>query len=314
MTATKSPAYLPAALGIAILAVSTASIMIRMAQQDAPSITIAALRLTIATLVLSPIVIARHRPALASLGGKRLLLAMLSGLFLAAHFATWITSLQYTSVASSVVLVSTGPLWAAVLSPLVLQEKLGGAAIRGLALALIGGMLIAVADSCTIVGGLRCAEFGASDQGTNLLGNVLALIGAVAVSGYLLIGRSLRSTLSLVPYIFLAYGSAAIVLLLAAALMSSLVLELSVQTYVWIILLALVPQLIGHSIYNWALRFLPAGAVAITTLGEPVGSAALAYFILSETPGTLVLVGAALILAGIYVATRGSARPAGRST
>ncbi len=301
---------MPLAIGIAILAVSTASILIRLAQQDAPSITIAALRLSLATLVLAPIVLSRNRAELTALSAQQLSLALISGLFLAVHFATWITSLQYTSVTSSVVLVSTGPLWVALLSPLVLRERLGAAAAAGLALALIGGIMIAASDSCALQGGFHCAGFGATPQGTGLWGNFLALLGAWAVSGYLIIGRRLRATVSLTTYIFLAYGCAAVVLLIAAAVTDSLVLDLPGRTYVWIVLLALVPQLIGHSTYNWALKYLPAAAVAVTTLGEPVGSAVLAFFILRERPGAFVLVGAVLILAGIYSAARSATQSA----
>jgi drug/metabolite transporter (DMT)-like permease len=308
MQSEKPPVYMPLAIGIAILAVSTASILIRLAQQDAPSITIAALRLTLATLVLAPVVLVRNRTELRSLTGRQLGLALISGVFLAAHFATWITSLQYTSVTSSVVLVSTGPLWVALLSPLVLRERLGRGAVVGLALAIMGGMIIAGSDSCTFEGGFRCSGLDSTPGGTSLWGNLLALLGALAVTGYLLIGRRLRNSLSLTPYIFLAYGSAALVLLATAILTHSLVLSLPGRTYLWIILLALVPQLIGHSTYNWALRYLPAAAVAVTTLGEPVGSAILAYLILRERPGISVLLGAALILAGIYAGLRGPSR------
>ncbi len=304
MQSHRTPIYMPLAIGIAILAVSTASILIRLAQQDAPSITIAALRLSLATLVLAPIVVSRNRAELAALTRQQLALALVSGLFLAVHFATWITSLQYTSVTSSVVLVSTGPLWVALLSPLVLRERLGAAAVAGLALALIGGILIAASDSCSLQGGFHCTGFGATPQGNSLWGNSLALLGAWTVSGYLLIGRRLRATVSLTTYIFITYGCAAVGLLVAAISTHSLVLDLPGRTYVWIVLLALVPQLIGHSTYNWALRYLPAAAVAVTTLGEPVGAAVLAFFILRERPGALVLVGAVLILAGIYAAAR----------
>jgi drug/metabolite transporter (DMT)-like permease len=114
----------------------------------------------------------------------------------------------------------------------------------------------------------------------------------------------LRASLSLVPYIFLVYGFAAIGLLTAAVVTGGLQLVLSPATYAWIILLAIVPQLIGHSTYNWALGYLPAAFVAVTTLGEPVGSAILAYVILHESPGGFVLVGALLIMAGIYLCTR----------
>lgn len=309
MDGTRTPAYLPLALGIAILAVSTASIFIRLAQEDAPSITIAALRLSFATLLLAPPTLVRNRAELASLSKRHLTLALISGFFLAVHFATWISSLQYTTVTSSVVIVSTGPLWVALLSPFVLRERLGSGAIVGLSLALFGGLIIAAGGSCSVLGGFHCAGFDSTPEGTNLWGNVLALFGAWAVTGYLLIGRHLRSTVSLAPYILLAYGSGAVVLLITAILTHTLVLDLPAQTYLWILLLALIPQLIGHSTYNWALKYLAAAAVAVTTLGEPVGSAVLAFFILHERPGALVLTGAVFILAGIFVAVRAPAQP-----
>ncbi|HSR20082.1 MAG TPA: DMT family transporter [Anaerolineales bacterium] len=307
------PVALPFALALAIGAVSTASIFIRLAQAGAPSITIAALRLGIATACLAPIALSRHRRELRSLGRRELALAFVAGGFLAIHFATWITSLEYTTVASSVVLVSTGPLWVGLISPLLLQERMTPATIWGLALALLGGIVIALGGACTLQTGLRCTPPNATAGALSLWGNFLALAGAWAVSGYLVIGRRLRPRLSLIPYVFLVYGCAACVLLSAAILSGAPIMSLSAQTYLWIALLALVPQLVGHSTYNWALRYLPAAVVAVTTLGEPIGSAMLAFIILNERPAAFVLAGAVLILAGIYLAARGAQAPAADS-
>lgn len=299
-----TPIVLPVALLVAVLAVSTASILIRLAQRDAPSITIAALRLTIAALLLAPIAIVRFRAQLRALRLREVLWAAASGAFLAAHFGTWITSLEYTSVASSVVLVSTGPLWVALVSAVALRERVRGTAIWGLVLAITGAAVIAAAEACTWISGISCGGLLALGGSRSLWGNFLALAGAWAVSGYLVIGRHLRATLSLVPYIFLTYGFAAIALVGTAVAMGQLELRLSPTAYMWIILLAVVPQLIGHSTYNWALAYLPAAFVAVTTLGEPIGSAILAYVILDESPGAFVAIGAVLIMAGIYVSTR----------
>jgi drug/metabolite transporter (DMT)-like permease len=295
---------LPFAIIIAILAVSTASIFIRFAQRDAPSLVIAALRLTFASLILAPVALTRHWLELRKLTRGDLLLGLLSGIFLAVHFATWISSLEYTSVASSVVLVSTGPLWVALLSPIFLKEPLTKPVLIGMILALLGGTIIGLGDSCQLAGGLVCPPLSKFVQGKAFFGNFLALAGAWAVAGYLMIGRKLRAGMSLVPYIFVVYGIASIILLgimFAAGQRPTGYLPL---TYIWILLLALAPQLIGHSTYNWALRYLPAALVSITTLGEPVGSAILAYFILSEVPTSLTIFGGILILAGIYLASR----------
>lgn len=307
MTEDRPRVTLPIAILIAILAVSTASIFIRFAQREAPSLVIAALRLTFASLILAPVALTRHRDELSRLTRGDLLLGLLSGIFLAVHFATWISSLEYTSIASSVVLVSTGPLWVALLSPIFLKEPLTRPVLLGMLLALLGGTVIGLGDSCSLGWSrvsISCPPFSEFLQGGAFLGNFLALIGAWAVAGYLMIGRKLRAGMSLVPYIFVVYGISAIVLLGIMLVAGQRPTGFSPVTYIWIILLALVPQLIGHSTYNWALRYLPAALVSITTLGEPVGSAVLAYFILREAPTLLTMLGGLLILAGIYLASR----------
>jgi len=300
----KHRVILPISLFIAILAVSTASIFIRFAQADAPSLVIAALRLTFATLLLAPLALARHRVELQGLKRADLILAMVSGLFLAIHFATWITSLEYTSVASSVVFVATGPLWVALLSPMLLNEKLGRAAIVGLIIALLGGTVIGLSDACVIQNGLHCPELSHIMEGRAMWGNFLALTGAWAITGYLIIGRKLRAKMTLIPYIFVVYGMAAVMLIVIMFGAGESPLGYPLKTYGWIFLLAAVPQLIGHSTFNWALGYLPAAFVAVTTLGEPVGSAILAYFLLSETPTQATIFGGILILIGIYLASR----------
>jgi drug/metabolite transporter (DMT)-like permease len=295
---------LPIALVTAIFAVSTSSIFIRFAQEEAPSLVIAALRLTFATLMLAPIALLRHRRELRSLTRNELILGIFSGLFLAVHFATWISSLEYTTVASSVVFVSTGPLWVALLSPVFLDERITRTAVAGLCIAILGGILIGLSDACSWNNGLRCPQLGQVLQGPAMWGNFLALAGAWAVSGYIIIGRKVRSKISLIPYVFLVYGISAMALIIMMFAAGESPRGYPAQTYGWIFLLALFPQLIGHSTYNWALKYLPASFVAVTTLAEPVGSAVLAYFILSETPTRGVLTGGMLILIGIYLAAK----------
>lgn len=305
MTEQRARLLLPFSLLIAILAVSTASIFIRFAQTDgAPSLVIAALRLTFATLLLAPLALTRHCAEIKSFTRKQITLGIISGLFLAVHFATWISSLEYTSVASSVVFVSTGPLWVALLSPMLLNEKLTRAAIVGLGLALLGGTVIGLSDACVIQNGIQCPELGQVMQGRSMWGNFLALLGAWTVTGYLIIGRKLRAGISLIPYIFLVYGMAAVALLVIMFAAGQSPLGYEAGTYGWIFLLAAIPQLIGHSTYNWALRYMPAAFVAVTTLGEPIGSAILAFFILNETPAFATIIGGILILLGIYLASR----------
>lgn len=300
---------LPIAILGAILAVSTASIFIRFAQQDTPSLVIAAYRLTLASLLLAPVALTRYRAELFSLTRSVTLLGLLSGAFLALHFATWITSLEYTTVASSVVLVSTSPLWVALLAPIVLREPLTKQVLVGMILALFGGMIIGLSDSCTLQNGLVCPSLSEFIKGKAFFGNFLALVGAWAVAGYLLIGRRLRVKMSLIPYIFLVYGIAAVLLIVIVFVTGESPIGYSPMAYIWMLLLALVPQLIGHSTYNWALRYVPAAFVAVTTLGEPIGSAILAYFVLQEVPSIIKIVGGVLILSGIYIASQHTFSP-----
>lgn len=294
---------------LGILAVSTGSIFVRYAQANAPSLVIAALRLSLATIFLTPIALIRYPSQVRAIRGNQRGLAVISGIFLSLHFATWITSLEYTTVASSVVLVSTAPLWVAALSPFFLKEPLTRPVLIGMGLSLIGGVVVGISDSCSLSrDGLGCPPLGEFMRGGAFLGDLLALAGAWMAAGYLLIGRRLRLNISLVPYIFVVYGMAALVLLCVMALFGQSPFGLPAETYLWFILLALVPQLLGHSSFNWALGYLSAAFVSIALLGEPIGSTILAYFLLQETPTPLKIFGAILILAGIYIASQSEAR------
>ncbi|OGO63042.1 MAG: hypothetical protein A2030_10675 [Chloroflexi bacterium RBG_19FT_COMBO_50_10] len=304
----RSPVSPIIAILFGILAVSTASIFIRFAQKEASSLVIAAWRLTLASIILVPVAASTHKRELISLKRPDLLLALLSGIFLALHFATWITSLQYTTVASSVVLVSTIPLWVALLSPFTIKEPIRLAVGIGLILALLGGLVVGISDSCSLSSGrLVCPSLLSFMQGKAFLGDLLAVCGAIAGAGYLLIGRKLRSNMSLVSYISLVYGMAAIVLIVIMLFARENPFGFSPQIYLWLILLALIPQLIGHSTFNWALGYLSAAFVSITLLGEPIGSTILAYLILHEKPSLIKLLGGGLILVGIYIASRSEA-------
>ncbi len=305
MTDERMRAFLPFNLFIALLAVSTASLFIRFAQADgAPSLVIAAIRLTIAAVILAPIAWLHHREELKRLTRRDYLLGIFAGAFLAVHFATWISSLEYTTVASSVVFVATGPLWVALLSPLLLNERLTRIAVIGLALAFGGGAVIGLADACVIQNGLHCPQLSQVLHGRAMWGNFLALCGAWAVSGYLIIGRKVRAKMALVPYIFLVYSIGALVLILWVFAAHETLFHYSPQTYGWIFLLAVIPQLIGHSTFNWLLKYLSATMVAVTTLAEPIGSSILAFIFLKETPSLAVVFGGALILIGIYLTAK----------
>jgi drug/metabolite transporter (DMT)-like permease len=280
----------------AVAVVSTASILIRLAQAEgASSLTIAAVRLGLAAAILSPFAWLKAGREIMRLGRRELGLCLLSGLFLAIHFWTWISSLEYTSVASSAALVTTNPLWVGLASAVLLHERPAPVALAGIALTVAGSVLIFAADSG-----------GSARTATNpLLGNALALVGAVSASGYLLAGRALRARISLAAYVWLAYTVAAMLLGAAVAASGATLAALSVPAWGFMALLAIGPQLAGHTAFNWSVRRLTATFVAIAILGEPVGAAILAWFFFEEGFTTLQLTGFMLLLAGIFVAARG---------
>ncbi len=280
--------YLGMAVGVVV--VSTAALAIRYAQREAPSLSIAAWRLTLAALVLAPIALTRRRDELSRLTRSELARAAVSGFFLALHFAAWISSLEYTSVAASSVLVATNPLFVGLLSPLLLQERIGRLMLGGILIAFAGSAVIALGD----VG-------SGSDP---LLGDTLAMAGAATAAGYMMIGRTLRRQLSLLTYIFIVYGVAALILLVVALGSRQPMFDFAPSTYGWLFFLGLGPQLIGHSSFNWALRYLSAAFVTVTLLSEPIGASVLAWVQLGEPPTGLEVFGGGLVLIGITVASR----------
>jgi drug/metabolite transporter (DMT)-like permease len=289
-----------------ILIVSTSSIFIRIAQQEASSLVIATYRLLLATLILLPVAWFGYRDELKDLQRKQVLLVIVSGLFLAFHFATWITSLEYTTVASSVVLVSTTPLWVALLSPIVLHERPKKMVAVGMVVALVGGVLVAMSEMCQIrAGGVACLNMEVLFQGRAFLGNMLALAGALCAAAYLLAGRFLRPTVSLIVYIFTVYGMAALVLFSMALASGNQLTGFTVPTYLCFLALAIGPQLLGHTSFNYSLRYLSAAYVSVALLGEPIGSTILALIILKEIPAPLEVIGGAVILVGIFLASKG---------
>ena len=286
-----------------ILSVSTASIFIRFAQSEAPSIVIAAIRLSTASILISPIAYFQYRKHLFDITKKELLFLLLSGLFLSVHFATWITSLETTSIASSVVLVTTTPLWVALFSPIFLKEKNNSTIWIGLILALLGSSLVAFSHQCSFSfeNLITCNTVGFTFDKTSLLGNSLALIGAWMAAGYMMVGRKVRSTLPVLKYIFFVYAFSAIFLLIMVFISGQTLIGYSGRTYLWMILLGLIPQLLGHSIFNWALGYLPAAFVSIALIGEPIGTILLALLFLQEIPNRLEILGGLFILGGIFL-------------
>ncbi|MBN1955790.1 MAG: DMT family transporter [Anaerolineae bacterium] len=295
----QSRAYPSPHLGLVmgVLAVSTAATFIRLAQGEMSSLAVAAWRLALASLILAPFALALRWRELGSLTGREWLLAVGSGVLLAIHFASWISSLALTSVAASVALVSTNPLFVGLLSYLLLKEKPTRSMLTGMAIAVFGSAVIGLGD------------LGAGTH--RFAGDFLALVGAIAGAGYFLIGQRLRARLSLLGYVFPVYGVAAVALVAVALCSRTQMVGHPPMTWLWLLLMAVGPQIVGHSSLNWALRHLPATYVTLAALGEPIGSALLVWWILDESPTWLAAAGGAMVLLGIAVASWPLAKKSG---
>ena len=274
------------ALVSGVLAVSTGAILVRLAH--APALVVAAYRVGLAVLFLAPLAAWKALPELRRLSGRDLKLAAMAGFCLALHFGTWIASLSYTSIANSVVLVNTNPLWVGILTPLITRDRIRKATVAGIFASVLGGVIIGAGD---FAGGGRA-----------LWGDGLALAGSFCAAIYLLLGRSLRRRLSLLAYITVCYGSAALSLWLLVAVLRLPVTGFTPGTWSALVAMALVTQLIGHTSYNWALKWFSAGLIAVSLLGEPIGSTILAYLIFDERLTGAKIIGGGFILAGIYLA------------
>lgn len=281
---------------VGVLAVSFSSLFVKLS--SAPSIVIATYRLLFSFLILAPFTVTVKRSDLKSMSQKEILMAAGSGIFLAMHFFTWFTSLKYTSVASSTVLVTTQPIFVVLGSYLFFKEKVTARAMLGGALALTGSVIVGASD------------FRVGPDA--LFGDVLALVAAVLVSGYLIIGRRLRSIVSLSAYTFVTYGSASLTLVLISLVSRTPFFPYPLKDWLTFLALAVVCTILGHTSFNWALRYIPASVIAVSVLGEPIGAIIWALVFLAEIPTPRQIFGGAVILIGIYIFTRSSRKPPAR--
>ncbi len=279
---------------VSVSAVSTASILIRLTA--APPMAIATWRLVLSTLMLLPFFAWRGGFSKLRAMERRDLLALAGvGVALAVHFASWITSLSYTSVASSVIFVHVDPIFVALVSHFVLGERVNRRVALGIGVAFAGAAVIALGD------------LGVGEE--NLVGDALSIIGAVALGVYLLAGRRLRQRLDLTTYVTPVYAVSAVALALGSVAVGAPLVGYDAGVMLVFAAIALVPMIFGHTLYNWVLRWVSAPVVSISLLGEPVGASILAFLILGESPGPLTLIGGAVTLAGILICTY---QPAGR--
>jgi len=283
------------ALIVAIVAVSFAAILARLA--DISPVSIAFLRMAFSSLILLPVYLLKgagkfeQRDVVRNVKGDVVLL-IFSGLFLAMHFGFWIASLFFTTVVSSVVFVSLNPLIVALYFNFVRKEGIGRGFWVGLAISLAGMVILGRGD----------VRLG----GENWKGDLLAIAGAVSIAGYFIVGSRLRKRLNLVAYVFPVYTFSAIFLFFASIVFRADILGLPLRAYIYCLLMALLCQVVGHSLLNWTLRTVKATVVTVSVLGEPVGSSFLAFLILDEVPTITTIIGSIVILSGIFVALRSS--------
>ena len=276
-------------MALAVFCVSLGSILVRMAQ--APPLAVSFQRVSLASLMILPFAARETARSWPRLGSRRQLLLALSGVALALHFATWIASLSYTTVAASVLIVNTAPLFSLALSRLFLGETPALVVLRAGLLALVGAVLIAAGDWTGGAG--------------SLLGIGFALAGAITLAVYHVTGRGLREALPLRAYILVVWATAAATLALMAGAGHVELFDYPPRTLLAFLLLALVPTLAGHGLVNRVLRELPAPTVGLFMLGEPVGASVLAWLLFGEVPSALTLAGGALVLAALAWIVRG---------
>lgn len=288
MTRPSAP-LLAGGIGVSILAISTAAIFIQVS--EAPPLAVAFYRLLYATLMLLPFAFVLARDELRRLSRTDWLGLCLVGAVLALHFAAWITSVRLTSVAASVVLVTLHPVAVALLSHRLFGEGIRPAGYVGILLALGGGAVVTWSD--------------ARSGPMPLLGDALALVGAAAAAFYFLAGRSYRKRLGLLAYVVPVYAASTLVLGLLLVTLPAPYggspFGHAPREHLLFLALALFPMLLGHTVLNWALRHVTAPVIATTILGEPVGSTLLAWFLLEQVPARGVLLGGAIVLAGILL-------------
>lgn len=276
-----------AALLAAVVAISWASILIRYC--SAPPLVVSFYRMAIASALLLPFALREGRGSWLRDTGV-VLTALAAGALLGLHFASWITSLGQTSIASSVVLVATAPVFAALLSAAFLGERAGRGAWAGIALAVAGSALIAWGDSSPEAGRAHAAP---------LLGDLLALAGALFGSAYLTLGRRVRARVPLTGYLVLVYAAGALVAGAGAMLRRESFTGYASRDWILFAAIAIFPNLIGHSLLNWGVRRMRTYVVGVAILGEPILATIYAIVLFREIPGLWWVAGAALIGAGL---------------
>ena len=271
------------ALFVGVITVSTSAIFVKLA--EAPAEVIAFYRLFFSVIILLPIFLYKYVGELRDITKRDWLFSVLAGVFLAFHFILWFESLNYTSVASSTVLVTLQPLFAFIGTYLFFKERLS-------VKAMISG-LIAIGGSIIISWG----DFRIS--GMALFGDILALVACALVTAYLLFGQDVRKRLSLITYTFIVYGFSCVTLFFYVLVTGEPLTGYPPTDWLWFILLAIIPTLLGHSFFNWAVKYISTNVISMSILFEPIGAAILAYLILNEMVTWTQFIGGLLVMLSV---------------
>ncbi|SOC41264.1 DMT family transporter [Ureibacillus acetophenoni] len=273
--------YIPIIIGV--ISISLSAILVKLAEADAG--VIAFYRMLFSVLIMSPIFFMKYVNELSLITKKDWLFSSIAGIFLAFHFILWFESLNYTSVASSTVLVTLQPLFAIVGTYFFFKEPLSAKTIISGLIAIIGSFLISWGD------------FQVS--GVALYGDMLALIACALITAYLLFGQEVRKRISLITYTMVVYTISTVVLFFYVLLKGESFGPYSTMNWVLFLLLAIVPNLLGHTLFNWAIKWVSTNVISIAVLFEPIGAAILAYYIFSEKLMPSQIVGGIIVLLGI---------------
>ena len=275
-----------AAIFIGVISVSSSAVLVKLAA-GAPAAIIANYRLLFAVIIMLPIILLKYSHEFKRINQKDWILSAIAGIFLAFHFILWFESLNYTSVASSVVLVTLQPIFIFLGTSLFFKERFSQATVISMFIALLGSFIIGWGD------------FQVS--GLALLGDILALLGAIMITGYFLLGQQLRRNLSLMTYTFIVYGISAIALLFYNLIKGDHFFDYSIDLWGWFLALAIIPTFLGHTLFNWALKWLSTSTISMAIVFEPIGASILAYLILKESITSSQWLGGTIVIFGLFL-------------
>lgn len=277
------------ALVIAILGVSSSAILVRWS--TASSTVIAFYRVLFTLAAVAPVAAIYHREAFSRISGRDWIAAVAAGIALAVHFVAFFESLSWTTIAASVTLVQTQPIFVAIGAVLLLGERVDRRIVVGIAVALVGAVIMSLAEPGEAL----------PAGGDAMVGNVLAVGGGVMAACYLLAGRSLRQRVPIFPYVTIVYTACVAALFPAVIVSDAPVVAYPAREWILFLAMAAGPGLMGHTVLNWALEHVPSTIVSVTLLGEPVGATLLGVILLAEVPTQVTVIGGLVVLGGIYV-------------